>query len=406
MLFNGLFKILIITIGLTGILNASSSIWVPISVGDITTFVPYNKDTIQTQENTYSPNQIVTVNIQGELSGDEDWVGIYLKGEESNWANVIAWNWVDNGVNALDRIKKNMPVGEYEIRLFFHNSFDVEATYAFTVQAEDTYTEADNGNSIVYFPSDIASMPKTPLVFFLPGFQSQNHLSYKSLLTFIASHGYSVIYAKDYYGDPAKFIERFEKMLDGNNDVFPYVDTTRIGVIGHSSGGGDAFKILDHFSKKGYGANGRFLMSLDGWFAFGMNSEQMRNLPSNTNIVMQRYHIVPQGDDLDNTQDPRITLSEYALLDSIANDKKDYQVFKPATHSYPEGTKDYSEMQGLLKPLDALMKYTFEGQEAAHHTALENGSDTPYADGLENVREIWRYAYRCNSHKNRAEVMA
>jgi len=36
---------------------------------------------------------------------------------------------------------------------------------------------------------------------------------------------------------------------------------------------------------------------------------------------------------------------------------------------------------------------------------LENGSDTPYEDGLENVREIWRYAYRCNSHKNRAEVM-
>jgi len=268
-----------------------------------------------------------------------------------------------------------------------------------------TYAEVDNGNSIVYYPSNIVNMPKTPLLFFLPGFQSKNHNSYKSLLTFIASHGYSVIYAKDYYGDPKKFIERFEKMLDNNNDVLPYVDTTRIGVIGHSSGGGGTFKVLKHFSDKGYGTNGRFLMSLDGWFAFGMNSKNMRELPSNTNIVMQRYHTVPQGEGLDNTQDPRITLSEYALLDSIDNVKKDYQVFTPAGHGYPGGNKNYTQMQGLLKPLDALMKYTFEGDDAAHDTALENGSDTPYVDGLENVREKWRYDYRCNSHKNLAEVM-
>lgn len=146
-------------------------------------------------------------------------------------------------------------------------------------------------------------------------------------------------------------------------------------------------------------------MSLDGWFAFGMNSEQMRMLPSNTNVVIQRYHIIPQGNALDNTQDPRITLSEYALLNSIASDKKDYQVFTPATHDYPKGTKDYSQMQGILKPLDALMTYTFKGEVAAHDTALENGSDTPYTDGLENIREISRYDYRCNSHKNIAEVM-
>lgn len=107
--------------------------------------------------------------------------------------------------------------------------------------AVSIHTEVDNGNSAVYYPSDIASIPKTPLIFFLPGFQSQDHNDYQSLLTFIASHGYSVIYAKDYYGDPDTFIERFEKMLDANNDVLPYVDTTRIGVIGHSSGGGDTF---------------------------------------------------------------------------------------------------------------------------------------------------------------------
>ena len=264
-----------------------------------------------------------------------------------------------------------------------------------------TYVEVEEGNSIVYYPSDIVSMPKTPLVFFLPGFQSQNHEDYVSLLRFIASHGYSVIYAKDSWADTATFIARFEKMLDNKNDVLPYVDTTRIGVIGHSSGGGDTFKILDYFSKKGYGSNGRFLMALDPWFAFDMNSDMMRHLPSNTNLVIQRY----EHPDHPNTQDPRITLSEYALLDSIDKKKKDYQVFSPATHSYPGGSNAYSTMRGLLKPLDALMAYTFEHESVARHTALENGSDTPYIDGLEIMKEIWRYDYRCNSHKNRSEVM-
>jgi len=413
-----LHKLFIIMIGLSSILSAANLKWVPIIMGDITTFVPTISGNglplpIKTVQNTYSVDETVSITVDTPLSGDEDWVGIYPVGASNDWANVIAWNWVRQGNIVLNRNQKPMPAGEYEIRLFFHNSTsNVEATYAFTVtygvggsHDVSTYTEVDNGNSIVYFPSDIVHMPKTPLLFFAPGFQSQNHNSYKSLLTFIASHGYSVIYAKDYYGDPDTFISRFEKMLDANNDVLPYVDTTRIGVIGHSSGGGDTFKILDHFSKKGYGENGRFLMSLDGWFAFGMNSKDMKNLPSNTNVVMQRYYKSVEGDALKNTQDPRITLSEYTLLTSIENDKKDYQVFSPATHSYPGGSKSYDQMQGLLKPLDALMDYTFNGTVSAQQVALENGSDTPYADGLETVREKWRYTYRCNSHKNRSEVM-
>jgi len=132
-----------------------------------------------------------------------------------------------------------------------------------------------------------------------------------------------------------------------------------------------------------------------------MNSKDMRNLPSNTNVVIQRYEHPTHP----NTQDPRITLSEYALLDSIDNTKKDYQVFNPATHGYPGGSRVYSDMQGLLKPLDALMAYTFKDDVAAHDVALENGSDTPYTDGLEIIKPIKDYAYRCNSHKNRAEVM-
>ncbi len=299
--------------------------------------------------------------------------------------------------------------------LFTDTGLKPATTYRYTVRATDdprygsqgshavsTYKEKYEGNTIVYYPSDISKDHKTPLIFFCPGFKSSDPKDYETLLRFIASHGYSVIYAKDYYGNVTSFIDRFEKMLEPDNDVLPYVDTTRIGVIGHSSGGGDTFKVLDHFSKKGYGTNGRFLMALDPWFAFGMNSDQMRNLPSNTNLLIQRYDSV---DRKSNDTDARIVLSEYALLDAIPDDQKDYQLYTPATHHYPNGNRPVSQMQALLKPLDALMAYTFEGKADAHDIALENGSDHPYEDGIETVREIWTYDYRCNTHANRSEVM-
>ncbi len=262
-----------------------------------------------------------------------------------------------------------------------------------------TYTELEEGNSVVYYPSDIASMEKTPLIFFAPGWGSQDPTEYDSLLRFIASHGYSVIYANDIQTYSSQhFLNYFETMLKPVNDVLPYVDTTRIGVIGHSSGGGDAFSILRHFSNKGYGVNGRFLLAIAPWFAFDMTTAQMQSLPSNTNAVILQFED-------DYSTDPRIPLSLYNLLTSIPDDQKDYQVYPDAGHGYPAGNRPFSEMQGVLKPLDALMKYVFEENVVAYDTALEAGNDDPYGSGLQEVKSISEYQYRCNSDANVNNVL-
>jgi len=395
-------------------LYAVDTKWVPVMVGDILIIVPgyVKSNIIATPKSVYRSDETVSVVVNASLSGDHDWAGIYPVGAGSERANATAWNWITaNGTVVMSKDQKQMPPGQYEGRLFFHNSeVEVAHTSFLVVSAYgamgdhnvSTYTEKAEGMSTVYYPSDISMGNKTPLVFFCPGWNSHNPSDYETLLRFIASHGYSVIYSKDDYGDPDTLIARFEKMLDENNDVSPYMDTTRIGVIGHSSGGGDTFKVLDHFSQKGYGENGRFLMALDPWFAFGMTTASMQQLPANTNVVIQRYD---NNDHTGNHTDARIPLSEYALMTSISDAHKDYQVFTPATHSYPDGNRSVDQMQGLLRPLDALLSYTFEGDQSAHDTALENGSDHPYADGVETVRPKWRYDYRCNSHVNRSEVM-
>ena len=407
-----LLRFLLIIISWNTILNGAESAnqtFIPIIYDGYVIMVPKPDSGIKTIRESYGEDENVSIVIDMPLSGDQDWAGIYPVNASNDWENVIAWNWVEPGINNLSEILDRMPEGEYEVRLFFHNSFQVEARYRFRVLAnssdiygkmgnltvEETAYSADS-RVVIYHPSTWDTHP-TPVLFFTPGWNSTNHQSYRTLLRFVASHGYSVVYMPD----SGSYDSQLEKLHSVSVSYADKFDLTKIGVIGHSSGGGFTFRVLDYLSAKGYGNSGRFLMAFDPWFAFGMNSKKIRNLPANTNLIIQRY----EHPDYPNTQDPRITLSEYALLDSLPLEQKDYQVYSPATHGYPGGDKDIDEMQGLLKPFDALMRYTFETVAGAHDTALENGSDRPYEDGLEQIREKWTYSYRCDSHVNRAEVM-
>ena len=54
-------------------------------------------------------------------------------------------------------------------------------------------------------------------------------------------------------------------------------------------------------------------------------------------------------------------------------------------------------MQGILKPLDALLEYTFvEQSEATRSIALENGNDDPYANGNGIQVLLDTYQYPCD----------
>jgi len=364
---------------------------------------------VKTNKMTYLNNETVSVTVNTPLTGDQDWVGIYAVGASNDWENVIAWNWVDQGITLLNRDQKPMPAGEYEVRLFFHNSFNVEATYRFTVVSEvrtygvdgghpTTYhDEVDANMTTVYYPTDIPDGEKVPVVFFASGYGSDDAKDYETLLTFIASHGYYVIYAKHAWDN---VFANMDKMLDASNGILSKLDTTRIGVVGHSLGGGYTFNILKHFSDLGYGENGRFVMVLEGYFAYNLTQNEMQHLPSNTNVVMQQYGI--GGNNSVNNTDPRITLTEYYMLDSIAKSKKDWQIVERADHRYPYGSGAYSTMQGILKPLDALMEYTFKGTPSAHAIALEQGNDDPYnhGNGIQVVNPTSDYKYKCDADPN------
>ena len=412
-----IFKLFVLVFILHHTLYASiikKDTFVPIIVGDIITFVPHtiilqDKDNDGIEDSVDTPTAYAqNLNFTGNSSNNS----ITLIGSDNdNPITFILLSQPSHGI--LSGTAPHLiytPNHGYEGSDSFtfmvndgtHNSTVVTVSITLTATRvygqEGTHTVGkrdtnDSYKTSIYYPTDIPNGTKVPVIFFDPGYGSTDANGYASLLTFIASHGYYVIYTK--YSFDAIY---HGHILDTDSDLLSKLDTSRIGVVGHSLGGGNTFSILDFFSQRGYGDNGRFLMALEAWYIFGMDRIAMKNLPSNTNIIMQQYGI--GGNNPANDTDPRIPLSEYYLLDSISKNQKDWQIVEDADHGYPAGNRAYSTMQGILKPLDALMEYTFKGTSSAHDTALEVGNDDPYAKGtgIQVVNPINEYAYQCSAN--------
>ena len=249
---------------------------------------------------------------------------------------------------------------------------------------------SEDNLSVVYHPSSWESTP-TPVIFFATGFGNKNHNDYKTLLHFLASHGYSVIYVPD----SGSYFSQFQKFEAIINEYSNKLDTTKIGILGHSSGGGVVFPLLKYMNEKAYGENGRFICAMDPYFAAYMDKDDMQAL-INTNILIVQFG--KDGKDIGNDTDPRIVLTTYGLLTGEGIDKNYIILNGPndANHGYPTG-KNIDTMQGLLKPLDALMEYTFKEKLDTHHAmALEGeGKEDPYANGYQKVLSSSSYEYSC-----------
>jgi hypothetical protein len=94
-----------------------------------------NATTVETTKEIYAPQEQIKVNFSEMIGDVKDWIGIYSVGSSNIWANVLRWEWtggVSNGTITLD----NLPNGNYEVRAFFEDSFNLEASYIFLVEGD------------------------------------------------------------------------------------------------------------------------------------------------------------------------------------------------------------------------------------------------------------------------------
>jgi len=91
--------------------------------------------TLTTNKATYATNEHIIVNFSNMTAKNNDWVAIYSEGANNTWGNVIAWKWTNDTANGNLNFNA-LPVGAYEVRAFYNNSYNLEASKKFKVEGD------------------------------------------------------------------------------------------------------------------------------------------------------------------------------------------------------------------------------------------------------------------------------
>jgi hypothetical protein len=211
-------------------------------------------------------------------------------------------------------------------------------------------------NYVVYSPEGgiVADMP---VAIFLEGGGSGPKIDdYRGIMEFMATKGYFVIGAESgssYDSDYARGI--VQSAIDVAVEHHG-LTVSKLAVMGHSQGGGEAFYVMKKLQDKGYGAVGSLTLSIDGWFSFSMNKEELAELQGDVSFI-QMNNLAGTG------TDPRIHLSIWNIAKKT---ERDFYMLPNTNHSYVAGTlTDLStNKKDLLTIVGALMHDTFSSENS------------------------------------------
>jgi len=89
--------------------------------------------TIKTNKNLYSTKEQIIATFNNMMGDDKDWIAIYPAGSNNDWGNMLQWQWTRGNVKGDTKFEP-LPAGDYEVRLFFQNSFKTEKSHPFSVK--------------------------------------------------------------------------------------------------------------------------------------------------------------------------------------------------------------------------------------------------------------------------------
>ena len=231
----------------------------------------------------------------------------------------------------------------------------------------------------IFYPGGVTH--PVPTLFFAHGFGGTFSNYVGGMLRFVAQKGYAIVFAP-YPTTGVSIVERYNILLAGFQQAartYPnIIDTTQVGFMGHSFGGGAMFGLSYRcFTEHNWGSNGRLLFSLAPWYAYELTQAQLQSFPPDTKLIMQVY-------DDDNVNDHRMAIDLFNNI-NISADEKDFILVKSDTlqgyiyaadHAVP-GTYqvfDALDYYAFYRLLDALCDYTFHKNPAGKTVALGNGS--------------------------------
>lgn len=270
----------------------------------------------------------------------------------------------------------------------------------YTVAVQSVANPERRGADVTVFsPQDAGSAPR-PVIFFAHAFAAGELDTYIELLERLASQGWIVVHSP--YGflesfqllSPGKVPPAYDQLWAGFEAAVTrygdelHMDTSRIGFIGHSFGGGASPAMLTRALARGWGGNARFVFIMAPFRVYEITPDDYARWPSDTRALIEVY-------DDDDTNDHRYAIDDiWAHLGTIPDARKDYLLLGsathgsctlPADHAVPMARNGrYGQLNGfdpwaVWRRADALARCTFDGDANGCAIALGRG-DARQAD--------------------------
>ncbi|MDD3079200.1 MAG: T9SS type A sorting domain-containing protein [Paludibacter sp.] len=271
-------------------------------------------------------------------------------------------------------------------------------------------------NIEIYYPVDVQE--PVPTIFYSHAYGGNNSENISGMLNFVAQKGYAIVFVP-YQTVGVTVEERYTNLLNGfrmaARDYPSVIDTTRVGFMGHSFGGGASFGLAHQcFTENNWGSNGRFIYALAQWYSYNLDDNDLVSFPADTKVLIEVF-------DDDTINDHRMAIDVFDHI-NIDSNEKDYISLKSDTingyiysaeHNVPSTSVAFDALDyyAYYRFIDALADYTFNKNKTAKATALGNGSSeqTTMPVGLKSLTVTnqpttsyseSKYVFPCSSQEN------
>ena len=268
----------------------------------------------------------------------------------------------------------------------------------------------------ILYPSGITS--KVPTIFYSHGFGGYDPVNILGLLNFVARKGYAIVFVP-YQTVGVSNEQRYDNLLNGfinaARDFPSIIDTTKVGFMGHSFGGGATFANAYYcFTNLNWGLSGRFMFASAQWYSLNISQSELLSFPDDVKLLTMVYENDSTNDhrmanDIFNTINIPTSEKDYLLVSSDTIESYTYE----AIHGVPNTASDFDALDyyAIYRHLDALCDYTFNGSLEGKDVALGNGSldQISMPGGMNNLTQSdfpnfshpdSIYTYPCNSIQN------